>query len=259
MILCRSVTSLGLAVLLALPQIAAGQDFCRTALNSRPFPTLRNATLSVQSTDLWPVLWKATLSRAVRLDSVARGLIPQSGDYTFNEWYFDPGPLTDSLRLKVARDSASRWGVAFQLADLFRGGEGGAATGMAYAAASLYSAWRLPPEPAAAFLADPAFSLAARNKAVRALEPYWSTQAFRRAAAAALCTLAARVAGAVTMRGDSAPSEREVLDAEESQFFSDIVWALGSAAEAGGPSPRGVIDLLPPRNPVTAWLKKSVE
>ena len=169
-----------LLVGLFIPTGAAGQDFCSRALADRPFPRLRNATNPVEGSDMRGLVWSLALSRALEIDSIARGLIPILGHgyVPQPEWFSDSAEMPDSIKRLEPKDSVRRWDVAFQLSSLFNGGALGGTGGMGYAAASLYRFWPLPPEPAVAFLADPAFSASARSRAVRALESSWSNHRF---------------------------------------------------------------------------------
>jgi len=246
-----------------LTSVGVGQDFCRHALADRPFPRLRNAVDPVEGGNLYSIVSTISIARMLRVDSLVRGLmkasVPDSGPQgdVFGpepEWFPDSSEISPAIRLAQPKDSARRWDAAFQLAHLFNGGALGGTEGMAYAAASLYKYWHLPPAPAMAFLADPAFSVSARLKAVGALEPYWSTREFQRAAAAALCTLAVKAAGLNAMQINADSSGRVPLDYQEYEFFSKLMWALGSVEEAKGPSLKAVIALLPPGNALTRWV-----
>jgi len=236
-------------VLIALaPSSSAAQGFCGRALADRPFPRIRNATDPHEGGDLYPIVSALSRDRLAKVEH-SFGIQP--------EWFSDSTDIPDTIRVRQPRDSVRRWDAAFQLANLFNGGVLGHTEGMAFAAASLYRYWHLPPEPAAAFLADRAFSFSARTKAVRALEPYWATVEFRHAAAAALCGLAAKAVGLSALGVNDPDSSGGVpLDYEEYEFFSQIMWALGSTQEGGGPSPKDVIALLPPQNALTLWAKK---
>jgi len=247
-----------LATVLALPRHTHAQDFCPAALKDRPFANLRNARQPLESDTFYSVTWDAALNRAFHLDSLDKGLIHGSGGYELSDWYIDASDIAVSLRRSIAADTTLQRNAAFDLSHLFEGGPAGATEGMAYVAASIYSDWRLPPEPAAAFLADPTFGIRARVRAVRALEPYWSTQTFRRAAAAALCSLAARMSGVSSMRSDSAISVLSLLNEDEFDLVGDIEAALRKAHERGGPSPTDVLELLPQTNLLTKWLAKQL-
>src|SRR2546422_3014309 len=136
----RFVAAAGAILSLSMtrPSVGVGQEFCRRALADRPFPQLRNGTAPPQSTNLYSVVWGLSLARSLRVDSVSRGLIKNSGGYTFAELYLDSAAIPQSIRSRAPADSAGRWHVAFQIADLFNAGDAGATEGMAYAAASLY-------------------------------------------------------------------------------------------------------------------------
>ena len=241
--------------LLAALQSASAQGFCQQALVDRPFPPLRSAAPALQ-VSLRPLLWQGSFAHALRTDSIFKGLITCEGEcfLLVHEWYVDTDGLGDDIKRQIAHDSAQRWSVALALADEFRGADAGGTEGMAFVAASLYRDWALPPEPAAAFLADPAFSPRARSKAVRALEPSWQHAAFRRASAAALCSLAARVEGIATMRGDSVANVLHLLHGDEFELLEDIARALGETHESGR-DPADVMDLLPPDIRFTRWLR----
>ena len=228
------------------------QGYCRTALGTRPFPAFRNAHEGIRAPDLEVVVWDMTLARSLRRDSILKGLIAVPRDVVFPT-YFDTHGIADSLRRRIAADSLLAIAASLQLAAMWEGETSGRTDQMALAAASLYHDWRLPPQAALTFLADPAFAFAARTKAVRALEPYWGTLDFRRASAAALCSLAARVEGVVALGTDSS---FHILTPDEYEFFSAIMWALGKTHEDGGPSPTDVVALLPADNLLTLWTKR---
>jgi hypothetical protein len=222
------------------------QGYCRTALGSRPFPAFRNAHEGIRAPDLETVAWDMTLAQSLRRDSIVKGLIAvPGGDVILFPTRFDTHGVADSIRRRLAADSSLAIAASLQLAAMWEGEASGAA-------ASLYHDWRLPPQAALTFLADPAFAFAARTEAVWALEPYWGTADFRRASAAALCSLAARVEGIVRLGTDSS---YDILTPDEYEFFSEIMWALGKTQEDGGPSPKDVVALLPADNILTQWTK----
>jgi hypothetical protein len=244
-----------IAVLVALPSapgIAASQDFCQRALADRPFPNLRNRSQPDERGEFRSIVWRLSFSRLAMLDSISRGLITPTGSYSYHEWFFDSTDIPQEMLERAPEDSSARWSAAFELANLFESGT----DGMGFAAASLYRVWRLPAEPAAAFLADPPIGAVARIKAVRALEPHWPTAHFRNAAAAALCVLAANAQGRVLIGQMERVSDFDAFDMDEHQLLSDIIWALGTVEERGGPSPDPIIALLPPQNPLTQKLRR---
>jgi hypothetical protein len=250
----QAVAALALGFVQA-PAPASSQDFCQRALADRPFPTLRNATNPEEGSSYYAVTWNLAYTRSAHLDSISRGLITATGMWSLEEWFFDSTKMRTKSLGRAPTDSAGRWSAAFQLAHLFNAGSVGATDGMGFAAASLYRYWRLPPEPAAAMLADPPTPTLARVKAVRALEPYWSTTTFRNAAAAALCILAAKADGIASIRHTDSLQEFDAFDMDEHELLSQIEWALGTVEESGGPSASPVIALLPPSNPLTGWLR----
>lgn len=254
--------AIGFVVLcLASPSTGVSQDFCQRALRERPFPNLRNSTKPAESlpwkSPYWLFTWHLAFAHQAWLDSVSRGLIKPSGSYSYQEWFLDSTDIPSNIRTQAPKDSATRWSAAFELANLFEAGNVGATEGMAFAAASLYRAWRLPPEPAAALLADPPVATMARTRAIRALEPYWATQTFRLGAAAALCILAANAEGRASLRHTDTLSKFDAFDMEQHELLSSIVFALGTVAERGGPSADSVFALLPPKNPLTMWVRGS--
>ena len=166
----------------------------------------------------------------------------------------DASKLAPHLVQRAAGDTGFRRATSFQLTDAFNGNVAGLAEEMAYIAASLYQTWDLPPQAAAAFLADPAYSFRARARAIRALEPYWGTSLFRQSAAAALCSLAARSDGITVsmMLPDTAAAP---LEPDEFQFLSDVMYALGRGRAAGGAPIDTVLGLLPPHSGFLRSLK----
>jgi len=236
-------------------QQGASQLFCRNALNARPFPEFRNSKepSNLGAPDVRRLLWDAALARSIHFDSIQKAPRPASGDYVLLNPYIDTRGVGDSLRRRVADDSVLAMAIALKLAEAWEDPSVGSTEGMADLAASLYRDWHLPPTPALRYLADPAYTPSARAKAVHALEAYWKTAEFHKASAAALCSLAARVAGLAQLQVDSTES---ILNLDEYALFGALMRALGKSEEDGGPSARDVVALLPPGNAVTRWTQR---
>jgi hypothetical protein len=236
------------------PSLSA-QSFCRAAVNSRPLSEFRNTHESayLKAPEVRGFLWEASLARSVHLDSIAKGLVQNAGDYVLADGYINTDGIADSLRRTVAHDTAVAAAIALKLAEVWDAAHVGATEGMAFAAASIYHDWHLPPQAALRYLADPRSPPGGRAKAVRALETSWNSPQFREAATAALCSLAVRVAGLAQFQTDTSQS---ILQPDEYTLLSSIMWALGKVQDDGGPAARDVVSRLPRGNLVTLWTKE---
>ena len=143
--------------------------------------------------------------------------------------------------------------IAQALAIVMSGESHGFLDAETFVAASLYSAWHLPPEPAMAVFADPYLAAASRLAALYALYGAWSTPRVQSLEIAAFCDLAAAATAFVSMRTGERNPDRDFLPDDQLEFLSGLMFA---AQEPGGEKQLRPSVVIPPSSPLAAYLAR---
>jgi hypothetical protein len=162
-----------------------------------------------------------------------------------------------ALKPRRGDDGVAAERAAHALAEIMRGERTGYTTEQAVLAAHIYRWWGLPPQQALGVLLDATASMRTRRLAVNALHRYWEEPGFAAAGLVAFCAVVDRASGLGGQpNSEGSDAVDSLLNDDELELLGTLVISLSHVREIAPGHALHLQDLVPPDNPVAAYLQR---